>query len=121
MRTVPQRIAESAVRTETETFLIENNGADAGHFIVDITAGASGSDTLTVSIDSFDPASKKWYNLLTSTALAAVGTTILRIGMDFTGASNVTAKEFLARKIRVVATKNNDTEITYSIGANLLE
>ena len=119
MSTVSQRIAESVARTVTETFTINPNTSQNGAFIIDITAGVTGTDTLTVSIQGFDPASRKWYNILVSTVLAAVATTVLRVGVDFANTDNLRAKDVLPRTFRIVATKNNTTSITYSIGANL--
>ena len=118
---VSQRIAESVSRTVTETFEEEFNGAVAAQFIVDITAGAGAGDTVTITIDGYDPASKTWYNLLTGVALIANATTVYRVGLDYTAAANVTAVDFLPKRYRVVATKNNATAITFSIGANSVE
>lgn len=113
-----QRVAESISRTATEIFPIEPNNVEDAQIIVDITAGASGTDTIVVTIDGYDQASRKWYNILTSAALDAVGTTVLRIGISYFSAVNVSANDFMPRKTRIVATKNNATPITYSIGLN---
>lgn len=112
------RIAESAARTLDETFEVDGNEFDSGNFIVDISAGATGSDSVTISIDAYDPASKSWINILTSAALVANATTVYSIGKYVATAANVAIQNFLPRKFRVVASKNNATSITYSIGAN---
>jgi hypothetical protein len=112
------RIAESKARTETEAFEVESNSLSDGVFIVDITAGA-GTPTLTVSIDGFDYASGKWYNIITSATLNTNATTVLRVGKNVVAAANVAVRDFLPSKFRVVATKNNATAMTYSIGVNL--
>lgn len=111
------RIAESAARTVTTTFEVDGNEFDSGNFIVDITAGA-GAATVTITIDAYDPASKTWVNLLTSAALAANATTVYSIGKYVATAANVAIQNFLPKKFRIVATKNNGTAVTYSIGAN---
>lgn len=114
------KLAPSAARTATETFNIDDNNLSNGAFVVDITAaGTPVTDTLTVTIDGYDPTSGKWYNLLTSTALDAVGTTVLRVGDYTPAAANLSAQDFLPKKLRVVATKNTATSMTYSIGVNL--
>ena len=113
-----QRIAESIARTETTIFEKESNDSPSGVFIIDITAGATISDTITVIIEGFDPASKKYYNILTSVVLDAVSTTILKVGMEYTDAANTKAEDFLPRKYRIAVNKNNTTPITYSIGGN---
>lgn len=112
-------LAQSAARTATATYEVDGNDLSNGVFIVDITSGAAVGTTLTVTIDGYDPVSGKWYNILTSAALAAVATTVLRVGQITAAASNVSVLDFLPDRFRVVATKNNDTAITYSIGVNL--
>jgi hypothetical protein len=119
MSIVQKIIASSDVRTATETFNVESNANPTGLFIIDVTAGAGAGDTVTISIDGYDQASEKYYNLLTSAVINAVETRILRVGMDFPEAANLAVKDFLPKTFRVVATKNNATAITYSIGVNL--
>lgn len=113
------RVAQSVSRTATETFEVDNNNLGSGVFIVDVTAGASGTDTVTVTIDGYDETSGKWYNLLTGAAITAVSTNVYYVGDYKPATANVAAQDFLPKKFRVVATKNNATAITYSIGANL--
>jgi len=112
------RLAESAARTATTTFTVDDNNLSNGKFIVSITAGA-GAPTVTISIDGYDPTSKTWYNILTSAALAANAVTTYSIGDKTPAAANVSAEDFLPEKFRVVATKSDGTAITYSIGVNL--
>ena len=119
MSLVQKIIADPAVRTATETFEVESNANPNGIFIVDVTAGAGAGDTLIVSIDGYDQASKGWYNILTSGAWVSNQTRILRIGDYTPNAANLSSEDFLPKKFRVVATKNNATPITFSIGANL--
>lgn len=114
-------IAPSTARTADTTFEVISNKTRTAQFIVDITAGAGVSDTITIEIDGYDSASGKWYTILDSAALNAVGTTILRVGMEYTASSNLIAKDFLPDKFRVIGNKNNATSITYSIGMNGLE
>ena len=113
--------APSAARTTTESFEASPNNSPTGLFVVNITAGATASDTITVNIEGYDEASQTWYTILQSAALDAVASTILRVGMDYTAASNTAAKEFLPRRFRVRVVKNNATSITYSIGANFAD
>ena len=113
------RIAESSARTATETFTVDNNNLGNGKFTVVITAGASGSDTVTIAIDGYDTTGRAWYNILTSSSLTANATTTYTIGSITPSAANVSAEDFLPKKFRVVVVKNNATSITYSIGANL--
>jgi len=112
------RIAESAARTATETFTVNDNNLSNGKFIVSITAGA-GAATVTITIDGYDAASGTWYNILTSAALAANAVTTYTVGDITAAVANVSVLDFLPENFRVVATKNNGTAVTYSIGVNL--
>lgn len=109
-------IASSSSRTTTESFDVVGRPATAAQIIVDATSGVTVTDTLIVSIDAYDDASGKWYNILTSLAITAVGTTILKVGLGLNVAANTVANDFLPDKYRVTITKNNATSITYSIG-----
>lgn len=109
--TASQIIAASAARTATTNFEIESNNMTAAQFLIVTSAGASGTDTLTVSVEGYDPASGNWYQLATTAAITANTSTLLEVSADI--------NSFLPRKYRVVATKNNATSITYSIGAQL--
>lgn len=89
----------------------------AAHVAVDITAGDS---VLVVSLKGKDLASGKSYVILTSTLQPNSGTTILKVGMDYTAAANI-AKEHLPYQLLVDVTQSGGTPTaTYSIGASLI-
>lgn len=119
MSLVQAIIAPPAARTATEIFEVESNANPNGVFIIDVTAGATAGVNLTISIDGYDQASNGWYNLLTSNVINSIETRVLRVGDYTPNQANLHAEDFLPKKFRVVATKNNATSITYSIGANL--
>ena len=106
-----QRILESGARTATNNVEVEYNGHPLGQFVIDTTAGVTGVNTLTVSIEGFDAVSGKWYQLDTTAAITTNTTTVLTINPD--------VNNFLPRKFRVVATHATGASITYSIGVNL--
>jgi len=112
-------IASPEARTATEIFVITPNNLSNGNFILNITEGATVDDTLTVSFQTYDPASKLWLTILTSAALEAIAITVFSIGNIVSAAANLSVVNFLPRTFRIVATKNTATAITYSIGANL--
>jgi hypothetical protein len=85
-----------------------------------LTGGVNG-DSITLTFDNYDPASKSWYNILTGAAISTNVTTVYRIGTDYLAVANLTVADFLARKYRIVATKANGSPVTFSIGANLCE
>jgi len=85
---------------------------DALHLVVNVTSGAN----LVVDIKGFDEESDTAYTLLTSSALGT-GTTVLRVGPDYTTGTN-TAKDYMPATWFVSTTLSGAT--TFSIGASLI-
>jgi hypothetical protein len=113
----------SSARTATPAAVnFEDNTQrrQGGHFIVDVTA-IGPAPTITVTIEAFDIASGKWYALLTSAAITAVGTTVLKIYPGVTPAANAAASDILPPTWRMRVTHGNSDSITYSIGARLFD
>jgi len=88
----------------------------AAHIVVDITAGDS---PLIVALKGRDLASNKKYTLLSSTLQSNSGTTVLKLGPDYTAGANV-AKDYLPYQLFVDVTLSGGTTATYSIGASLI-
>jgi hypothetical protein len=108
-------ILPSAARTTLQTPAARlNEDAQYLDVIVDITVWSAGS--ITPTIQGYDEASGKWYTLLASAALAAVATTVLRIGPGLTAAANLVANVALPRVWRVSVAVAGAQSITYSIG-----
>ena len=79
-----------------------------------------GADSLTIDINGrelFPPFS--FYPILTSAAIIATGTTVLKIGIGFSPVLNLTANDLVPYVWNVVATPSGADPITYSINANL--
>lgn len=111
----------SAARTATPAAATLACGYARGvHVVVDVTAIVT-APSITVTIDQQDVTSGKWYNLLTSAALVAVGTTVLRIYPGIVAAANVAANDALAEVIRITVTHGNANSITYSVSAHLMQ
>lgn len=111
----------SAARTATPTpFTIGCGYARGVQVVVDLTAFTTAA-SLTVTIDAQDVTSGKWYNLLTSTALAAVATTVLRVYPGLVAVNNLTVNDVLAETIRVTVTHGNANSTTYSVSAHLIQ
>ena len=88
--------------------------------IVDITAITGTTPTLTVTIEGKDPVSGKYYTLLASTALNAVGTTALRIYPGLAVAANSAANLPLPKTYRVRTTIGGTTPaVTAKISGSL--
>lgn len=89
--------------------------------VVDITAVAgTATPSLTVTIEGKDPVSGKYYTLLTSAALTAIGTTVLRVYPALTAAANSIANLPLPKTFRIKTVIAGTTPaITATIGASL--
>ena len=110
----------SAARTALEVGPTITNLYNGQNLVVvmDATVDAA-SAAVTVLIDGLDPASGKWYNILTSAALAAVATTVLRVSPHLTASANLIAKDIVPRTIRIRTTVADTDAMTYSIGYSL--
>lgn len=112
-------VAPSASRTVTTTFgTFVNVNHRALHLAVNVTV--IGADTLTIDIEGrqlFPPFD--FYPLLTSLAISAIGTTILKVGIGFSPIANLTANDMIPAVWQVVATHSGVDPITYSMNANL--
>lgn len=109
----------AAARTATVVTPDQTNNNGRGcHLIVDVTAASGTSPTLTVSIEGKDPASGKYYTILSSAAIAAIGTYVLRVYPGETVAANAAASDVLPRTWRVNAVIGGTTpSFTFSVGA----
>ena len=87
----------------------------AAHLVVDVT---SGSPNLIVTVSGLDTVSSKKYTLLTSSTISS-GTTVLKIGPDYTAGTNV-AKDYLPHFVVVDVTQSGNVYSTYSIGMSLI-
>jgi hypothetical protein len=108
--------------TATPTFTAQNDGNGArkgGHFVIDVTAGATLS--IVPTIDGQDPSSGKWYNILTGVAITAVGTTVLRIYPGLAAAANLAVSDVLPSVWRLVMTHGNANAATYTVSARLFD
>lgn len=93
--------------------------AKGASVFIDITA-VSGSPSITVTIQGRDPASGKFLNILESSALSGVGTTVLTVYPGIAETANESANTVLPRKWRVSVSAGNADLITYSVGAVLI-
>lgn len=109
----------SASRAVTTPSPAQINDARKGcHVTVDITVNAGAAGSITATIEGQDPASLKWYTILASAALTAVGTTVLRVYPGLVAAANLVANDIIPRAWRVNVVANNANPVTYSVGAS---
>lgn len=96
-----------------------DNLAGAGLIVVvDLTAFTTAA-SLTVAINGKDPTSGKTWNLLTSAAIVANSTVVLRVSPQLTAAANLIAKDLVPKTVQVVVTHGNANSHTYSLVAIL--
>jgi hypothetical protein len=108
----------SASRTTTQTSADQTNNVN-GHFltvILDVTVNAGGAGSITLSINGKDPASGKYYAILTGVPVTAVSTNIYRLGPGLVDQLNQVANDVAPRTFQIVVTANNANPVTYSVG-----
>jgi hypothetical protein len=119
MKTVT--VYASAARTATPTAVTLPAGRyNYLNLTIDATA-VTATPSVVVTVDALDPVSGKYYNLLTSAAITAISTTVLRIGPTLTAVANLAANASLPDTIRVTMTHGDADSITYSVGAALMD
>lgn len=114
-------VLPSAARTaNTDSPDLQNPYARGVQLIVDVTAIVT-TPSITVTIQGKDPASGKYYAILTSAAITSTGTTVLTVYPGLTGQANVKEDNAIPLDFRVSVAHANANSITYSIGANMLK
>ncbi len=104
----------SAARTASSTKEVYVEKAHGLFIVIDVTLDPELA-SIVFNIDGFDQTSGKAWTLLDSVALAAVGTTILRIGPELSASANTIAKEAIPPMIRVNPVHNDSDSMTYSV------
>lgn len=113
-------VLASAVRAATNNSDNQINEHGRGAIIfIDMTA-VPGVDTVTFTVEGYDPITQKYYTILATTALVAVATTVLKIYPGLTAAANLVANDVLPRAWRVRATHSAGTNFTYAVSATLM-
>jgi hypothetical protein len=106
---------------------VANNSSDDAYnphsqgavIIIDMTV-VPGVDTVTFTVEGFDPASQKYYPILVSAAIVAVSTVVLRVFPGAVVAANLAASDVIPLKWRVRAVHSAASSFTYSVGANMI-
>lgn len=115
-------VLSSAARTATGQSADQTNHNARGlHLVIDVTAVSGTSPTLVVTIQGKDALSGKYYTVLASASITAVGTTVLRVGPGLTAAANTVANDIMPRTWRIDYTIGGTTpSFTFSVGASLI-
>lgn len=106
----------SAARTATPTKTDITNAAGQSLIVVIDTTAAGVTPSTVFTIQGKDPTSGKYYTILASAAITAVGTVVLRVSPHLTAAANTIAKDVLPSTIAIDAVHGNGTSHTYSVG-----
>lgn len=97
---------------------LDPKGYAPGSMVVVINMTAvTATGTVTFKIEGVDPLTQSVYPILTSTALAAVAVTVLRVHPNLPAVTNLTAQDILPPLVRVTATHGNAVSMTYSATA----
>lgn len=108
----------SAARTTTQTLAdIDTTGCAFLNVVLDMTTVGTGSVTLT--INGKDPASGKYYLILSGAAVTTNSTNRYKVGPNVTASANAIAQDYLPKTIQLVVTANNANSATYSLGYSL--
>lgn len=109
----------SAARTATPTAVNINTGrAKELRIVIDATA-ITATPSVVCTVDGADSTSGKFFNIITSAAIVAVGTTVLTVALGVTPAANVAVSAPLPQIIRVTMTHGDADSITYTVTAHL--
>jgi len=104
---------DSAARTADSTSR-QTLASKAGVFVIDVTADPAAA-SVVFTIRGVDPVSNKTWDILTSAAITAVGTTILRVDPGLTASANTIAKDVLPQGIDIFANHADTDSITYTV------
>lgn len=109
-----------AARTATPaTFQLEGTGRSTALVVVlGVTAVVAGA-SVTVSAAGYDPSSQTTWALVTSAAVTATGTTVLKISPGITTVANVAVADILPPIVNVTVTHSTVNSITYALSAHV--
>lgn len=118
----PDRVVSALTQTASA---VSTNGNDfdtatGKGLIVTIDVTTLTAGTVTITVEGKDEVSGKYYTLLASTAIAATGTTVLRIYPGLTAAANAVANDITPSKCRVRSTIVTGPT-TFTVGVNVVE
>jgi hypothetical protein len=113
-------VLSSAARTvATDSADIHNYNASKVKFVIDVTA-ISGAGSLVFTIKGKSFTSNKYFTLLASAAITAIGTTVLTIFPGALAAANLTANDIVPRLFRVEVAVATADSMTYSVDAQFV-
>lgn len=106
----------AAIQVEPSGSLAQPASVKMIEVTVDTTAATTGS--VVPAIEVFDEAKGGWVPVLTGVAITAVGTVVLRYGVDCFPVANLTAQGIPPKRWRVNCS-SNATAQTFSVSARV--
>lgn len=114
-------VLASAARTATVASATFTNGNyRGGQFIINTTVVPGAAPSTVFSVQMFNAVTGNFITLLSSVAIVAVGTVVLRVYPGLVAAANLVANDLLPWQWRVNAVHGNANSVTYSVAANLM-
>ena len=117
IRKQSQVILASAARTATIVSpVLSAEEAICTDIVIDVTVDPS-TASLVPTVEGKDPVSGNFYAIATGAAVAAVGTTAIRIGKDIATTTTDKVNAMLPAEYRLTMTAASNQSITYSVTA----
>jgi len=114
-------VLASAARTATVASATFNNGNyRGGQFIINTTVVPGAAPSTVFNVQMLNGVTGNFITLLSSVAITAVGTVVLRVYPGLVAAANLVANDLLPWQWRVQAVHGNANSVTYSVAANLM-
>lgn len=107
--------------TTTNGDALENLSSNSAHIIINITALTGTTPTAAFALQGYDESSQTFYNMLSSTNLAATGQTVLKVGPGLVAAANLTINDVMPKTFRIICVLLGTTpSVTATVGVNLI-
>lgn len=117
---INETVLASAARTATVQSADFTNYNGRGLHLVIAVSAVTATPSVVFTIQGKDAVSGLYYTVLTSAAITATGTTVLKVYPGITASANASASDILPRTWRVDATHANADSISYSVGASVI-
>lgn len=112
-------LASAARTASVNSTDLTNINCRGAHFAVDVSS-ITDTPSIVVTIQGKDELSGIYYDLLSSNAITAVGTTILKIYPGINSIPNGATPDILPRTYRASVANADADSITYSVGVSLV-
>ncbi len=112
----PAQIAQSGTFTSSD---IRNPNCVGVKVVLNVTANAGGLGSLVLKVQGKDKASGTYWDILTSSALTAVATTVFTIAPSIVTSAGVAVRDALPATWRITVSGNGNP-VSFTIGASMI-